>query len=62
MEPLDRLDPLLPRRDAVYESEIFHFLWTAVNFVVRGYKFSLVDSAIAINREFPRNNSFINIF
>ena len=62
MEPLNRLDPLLPQRDAIYESEIFHFLKTALNFVVRGYEFSLVDGALAIDREFPRDDSFAEVF
>ena len=62
MENLDRLDPLLPHRDAIYESEIFHFLRTALDFVVRGYEFSLVDGAVAIDREFPRDDSFVDIF
>ena len=62
MEPLNRLDALLPQRDAIYESEIFHFLRTALNFVVRGYEFSLVDGAVAIDREFSRDDSCADSF
>ena len=61
MESLDRLDALLPQRNAIYESEIFHFLRTALNFVVRGYEFSLVDGALTIDRDFQRDDSFADI-